>query len=83
MGRGAVSKTLLAAAGGIAFGVAGLLAVDQLIEAAPPPHTIADPARFPNVLLQTHDGRTVRFYEDLIKGKIVAINFMYVACTEF
>ena len=39
--------------------------------------------RFPNVQLKTHDGRTVRFYDDLIKDKIVALNFMYVACTKF
>ena len=37
--------------------------------------------RFPNVVLRTHQGKEVRFYDDLIKGKIVAINFMYVACT--
>jgi protein SCO1/2 len=36
--------------------------------------------RFPNVPLRTHDGRTVRFYDDLIRGKIVTINFMYVEC---
>src|SRR5687768_11159349 len=35
---------------------------------------------FPNVLLTTHDGRKVRFYDDLIKDKIVVINFMYVKC---
>jgi cytochrome oxidase Cu insertion factor (SCO1/SenC/PrrC family) len=36
----------------------------------------------PNVLLTTHEGDTVRFYDDLIKGKIVAINFMYATCEE-
>lgn len=35
---------------------------------------------FPNVLLTTHEGRSVRFYDDLIKDKIVVINFMYVKC---
>ena len=35
---------------------------------------------FPNVLLKTHDGRRVRFYDDLIKDKIVLLNFMYVKC---
>jgi protein SCO1/2 len=35
---------------------------------------------FPNVLLTTHEGRKVRFYDDLIKDKIVVINFMYVKC---
>lgn len=35
---------------------------------------------FPNVPLVTHDGRTVRFYDDLIKDKVVAINFIYTTC---
>jgi protein SCO1 len=35
---------------------------------------------FPNVLLTTHEGRKVRFYDDLLKDKIVLINFMYVKC---
>src|SRR5262245_46356106 len=37
-------------------------------------------AYFPNVVLQTHDGRSVRFYDDLLKDKIVLINFMYTVC---
>ena len=36
---------------------------------------------FPNVVLRTHEGKAVRFYDDLIKGKIVVINFMYANCT--
>src|SRR2546427_7035425 len=32
---------------------------------------------FPNVVLTTHLGKEVRFYDDLIKGKIVTINFMF------
>jgi protein SCO1/2 len=35
---------------------------------------------FPNVALTTHEGRTVRFYDDLIKGKIVAVNLIYTSC---
>jgi protein SCO1/2 len=35
---------------------------------------------FPNVRLTTHEGKEVRFYDDLIKNKIVVINFMYVKC---
>src|SRR5262249_35699336 len=35
---------------------------------------------FPNVALTTHEGRKVRFYDDLIKDKIVTINFMYADC---
>ena len=35
---------------------------------------------FPNVTLTTHEGKKVKFYDDLIKDKIVIINFMYVRC---
>jgi protein SCO1 len=38
-------------------------------------------AHFPNVTLTTQDGRKVKFYDDLIKDKIVVINFMYAECT--
>jgi cytochrome oxidase Cu insertion factor (SCO1/SenC/PrrC family) len=37
---------------------------------------------FPNVELTTHNGQRVRFYDDLIKGKVVVINFMYTTCTD-
>ena len=35
---------------------------------------------FPNVTLTTHDGKKVKFYDDLLKDKIVIINFMYIRC---
>lgn len=37
---------------------------------------------FPNVELTTHEGKTVRFYDDLLKGKSVAINLIFTDCTE-
>jgi protein SCO1 len=37
---------------------------------------------FPNVPLVTQDGKTVRFYEDLLKGKAVAINLIYTHCQD-
>jgi protein SCO1/2 len=37
-------------------------------------------AYFPNVLLETHRNRLVRFYDDLLKGKVVVISFMYTRC---
>src|SRR5436853_704317 len=36
---------------------------------------------FPNVPLVTHDGRRVRFYDDLLRDKIVVLNLMYADCT--
>ena len=35
---------------------------------------------FTNVELQTHEGKTVRFYDDLLKDKIVLVNFMFTDC---
>jgi protein SCO1/2 len=35
---------------------------------------------FPDVAFTTHDGRVLRLYDDLIKGKIVAINLIYTSC---
>ena len=35
---------------------------------------------FPNLVLTTHDGEKVRFYDDLVKDKIVIFNFMYAKC---
>jgi protein SCO1/2 len=37
---------------------------------------------FPNVPLVTQDGQTVKLYDDLIKNKIVLINFIYTSCKE-
>jgi protein SCO1/2 len=35
---------------------------------------------FPDVTLRTQDNKPVRFYEDLIRDKIVTINFFYANC---
>ena len=39
-------------------------------------------SRFANVSLRTHEGTTVHFYDDLLKDKMVLIQFMYTQCTE-
>jgi len=36
----------------------------------------------PNLPLLTHDGERVMFYDDLIKGKVVTLNFFYAKCDE-
>lgn len=35
---------------------------------------------FPNLPLVTQDGKVVHFYDDVLKGKIVAINLIYTHC---
>ena len=37
---------------------------------------------FPNVSLMTQDGKAVRFYDDLLKGKAVAVNVIYTSCKD-
>jgi protein SCO1/2 len=48
---------------------------------------VAQPQRwaardFPNVQLTTQDGQKVRFYDDLLKGKSVAIDLIYTNCKD-
>lgn len=44
--------------------------------------TITDAAKyFTNLPLLTQDGTNVRFYDDLIQGKVVLINTMFTHCT--
>lgn len=51
------------------------------------PETVSEAARqriqkqhLPNVPLVTHDGKKVMFYDDLIRGKVVTLNFFYAKC---
>jgi protein SCO1 len=37
---------------------------------------------FPNLPVVTQDGKTVNFYDDLIKGKVVVISFIYTSCAD-
>ncbi len=66
--------------------VALLLAASSLVYVSP---AAAAPAGsrwgadyFPNVPLITQDGKTVHFYDDLLKGKIVAIDLIYTHCQD-
>jgi len=47
---------------------------------APGPAVAMGTASLPNVRLQTQDGEPVRFYDDLVKGRVVMINFMFTTC---
>ena len=48
-----------------------------------PAHASHAPSKMtiPDVELLDQDGRKVRFYTDLVKGKTVAINFIFTTCT--
>lgn len=60
-----------------AVGMAGMMANDLLgsrVAAAPINR------RIPDVEVWTHDGRRLRFYDDLVKNRVVTFNFMFVGC---
>jgi protein SCO1 len=45
------------------------------------PHPASPGAtRYTNAVLRTHNNEEVKFYDDLIRGKQVVINFMYAEC---
>lgn len=62
-----------------AVAYAGVTLVSSLWPGAQP-HLA--PGQFPNVQLTTQDGAKVRFYDDLIKGKSVAIDLIYTDCKD-
>src|SRR5215469_17403526 len=37
---------------------------------------------FPNLPVVTQDGKTLKFYDDVIKGKMVLIDFIYTNCPD-
>ena len=47
-----------------------------------PPGASGQTAYFPNSIFTTHEGRKVRFYDDLIKDKMVIINMLLVTCRD-
>jgi protein SCO1/2 len=61
------------------LGATGLAAAEP---AAPSPRERIRDRYFPNVALRTQDGKQVRFYDDLVKDKVVTINFFYAKCEE-
>ena len=82
-------RSWLAAAGSasaVAGSARGLLATHDPSNRPPrgfqhiPPRELIRRRHLPNVELMTQDGKRVYFYDDLVKDKIVVINFMYAHC---
>lgn len=72
---------------GLATGVAALagtsLFKNKTFEKKSHKHlTYQDPDYWPNVTLTNHLGQSVKFYDDLIKDKLVIINMMYAQCSD-
>ncbi len=77
-------RNLLAMLGTAPF-VAGVLVDAQIPDSKSRFKVISSRERirqryFPNLLLTTHEGAKVKFYDDLIKDKLVIMNFMYAKC---
>jgi protein SCO1/2 len=53
---------------------------------APGPYRLSPAGRwvraFPGVELTTHEGRAVRFYDDLLRDRGAIVNFMYTSCLD-
>jgi protein SCO1/2 len=72
-------RTLLAG-----FGVAALGAMAfqrSMLDREPVPQRAPGTGRLPNPTVFTHEGRAVKFYDDLIRDKVVAISMTYAQCT--
>ena len=77
-------RSLIAALGAAPFAVP-LLAKAQTLDANPKFKVIPSRERirqryFPNLVLTTHEGKQVKFYDDLVKDKIVVFNMFYAKC---
>jgi protein SCO1/2 len=77
-------RSLVAALGAAPF-VVPLLAKAQTLDATPKFKVIDSRERirqryFPNLVLTTHEGKKVKFYDDLVKDKIVVFNMFYAKC---
>jgi cytochrome oxidase Cu insertion factor (SCO1/SenC/PrrC family)/cytochrome c2 len=65
---------------------AGVVALAAVTVAAPATVSAQGNRRgenyFPNLPVVTQDGKTLKFYDDVIKGKIVLISFIYTNCPD-
>jgi protein SCO1 len=66
-------------ASGLTARASNLDSKDNKWKTKSPRETIRD-RHFPNVVLTTHEGKKVRFYDDLMKDKLVVLNMMYATC---
>ncbi len=83
-------REILAGMGAAALGLIGLNAAWQALSGKAPGTSSTriswdnsdamNATTLPNVTLYTHEGEAVRFYDDLIRDKVVAINMMYAQC---
>src|SRR6266850_611488 len=80
MAIGAVASLTVVLSGTIRTDARAATAATDLLSATTQSADRAEDT-LPNVVVQTQDGTRLRFYDDLIKGKVVLINFMFTSCT--
>jgi protein SCO1 len=84
--RKLLSWTAMAPMAGAAAALAGVTGNAAATGNEPTASTVArrriQRLHFPNVPLVTHEGKRVMFYDDLVKGKIVTMNFFFAKCDE-
>ncbi len=70
---------------GMGLGLSPALLAGQALAAQGPEKPLSRVAQggfLPNIPLVTHQGQKVHFYDDLIHGKTVMLNFFLVECTD-
>ncbi|MBA3589382.1 SCO family protein [Methylibium sp.] len=75
IGPGLLAAGMLSTAGIAAWAAQGKTAK------SPSASSRAGGSRFPNPVVLTHDGRRLRFFDDLVRGRIVLLNMMYAQCS--
>ncbi|HXB71229.1 MAG TPA: SCO family protein [Candidatus Acidoferrales bacterium] len=73
-------KSVPASAVAAAVFLAAFVTAGIFLSAIPAPAASWGANYFPNIPLTTQDGKTVHFYDDLLKDKKVVINFIYTRC---
>lgn len=54
---------------------------DKPKQEAPTAEPTSTALRIPDIAVQDQTGKSLNFYTDLVKGKVVAINFVFTTCT--
>ena len=74
-------ELLVGAAAALVAGMTGAAMATNALRSPPSARELMQRRHLPNVPLQTHSGRTVRFYDDLVKNRKVIFNVMYTVCS--
>ena len=70
-------RTMLGSLGAALMAPGAALAAPALQNA-----TAQDKNYFPNAVFTTHEGRKVRFYDDLVRDKIILVNMLLITCRD-